>query len=140
MAHLGTFTVDHLVYGVYAAPCGPVALWLEGGYSTRKGSLFQRMYHPTDPFGTDYATTDDVDLADNAWAVLNAARPLVLNWIHGSRPAWFFIATDSPRKQRIFRRMARRALDELPDYELQELQGRLYFFRQARRRLEQRAA
>ncbi|WP_440997573.1 hypothetical protein [Arhodomonas sp. SL1] len=140
MAQLGRFTVDHLVYGVYAAPCGPVALWLEGGYSPRKGSLFQRMHHPTDPFGTDYATTDDVDLAENAWAVFNAARPLVLNWIHGRRPAWFFIATVSQRKQRIFRRMAHRALNGLPDYELQEVHGRLYFFRQARGRAGQRAA
>lgn len=132
METIGTFRVEYLVYRLWIAADYSVRLELIDGYSTRKGSLYGLLYDSSDDFDTVYSTMDDVDLADSAWPVLNRAKEMLIGWINPHKPGYLVIATDSPRKRRIYRRMARRMMARLPEYEMQELDGHLYFFRQAR--------
>lgn len=132
MAVIGTFRLEHLVYRLWVADNFSVGLELIDGYSTRKGSLFDLLYDPADAFDTVYSTMDDVDLADSAWPVLNRAKEMLVGWVNAHKPGYLVMATSSPRKRRVYRRMARRVMARLPEYELQEIDGQLYFFRQAR--------
>jgi len=130
------FTVDGFDYVLVLREANHVTLALTGGYIPGRGSLHS-LYRERDPFEKweDYVPGiklfHDIDTGVNAFRLMREVHGRLTGWINRTRPSYFIIAANSPRKAGVYARVSALLARRLRGYQCQQIGARFYFFRLA---------